>query len=301
MVIPNYNGRDLLRKVLPTVLGQGRMVAEVIVVDDASVDSSACMVRQEFPSVRVLTRKSNGGFGVAANDGIIASQTDFVVMLNSDVEVTQGFLQPILPIFDDPTVFAACPKILTTSMGGIDDGAKTGRWHHGMFYTGQENHVARIKPVLFTSGCASVYRRTMLDELDGFDEAYAPYYWEDVDLGYRAWKRGWKSLYQPGSTVLHNHSSTISKLNRSMVDRIKTRNGLFFVWRNIEDQRLWNRHCFWLPLVLARRVARADKAYLKGYIEATARKSEALSAKEFDSSNRVLSDREIFGILGIDT
>jgi GT2 family glycosyltransferase len=299
VVIPNYNGAKLLGRILPTVLALGDSVAETIVVDDASLDDSVQVVGAGFPSVSVIARESNGGFGAAANDGIKAAKTDYVVLLNSDVEVQDQFLDPILPLFDDPSVFAVCPSILTPGPGGLNDGAKTGRWHHGMFFTGQEDGVSEVRPVLFTSGCASVYRRTMLEELGGFDDAYSPFYWEDVDLSYRAWKRGWKSLYQPTGEVFHKHSSTISKLDRRTVDAIKARNGLLFIWRNIEDKQIRNSHRLWLPLVLAKHAGRGDRANLRGWMEARRRRNDAISARNHDSKHRILSDSQIFEMLGI--
>jgi GT2 family glycosyltransferase len=138
----------------------------------------------------------------------------------------------------------------------------------------------------------------MLESLGGFSDAYSPFYWEDADLGYRAWKRGWKSLYQPAGTVYHQHASSISKIKSSFVDRIKTRNALFFLWRNIEDMGLVRDHRLWLPLVLARRGIVGDRAFLRGWLDAYLRRNEANKARVSDSVNRTLSDSEIMRITG---
>lgn len=298
VVIPSYNGRALLSRGLKCI-GSEVASARILVVDDASDDDSVAMLRNEFPGVTVVARRINGGFSAAVNEGIRAADSEFVVLLNNDVEVTPGFLDPILPLFESDDVFAVSPRILTPSLGGLDDGAKIGEWHHGMLWSGHQQGVHEVRPMLFTSGCASVYRRRMLEQLGGFDEAYSPFYWEDVDLSYRAWKRGWRSLYQPQSTVSHEHSSTIVKLDARYTASVKARNSLFFIWRNIEDEHLLRLHRMWLPLVLLKRAALGDSSSLEGWKSAFTRRREAVAARRLDSEHRVISDRKIFETVGV--
>jgi GT2 family glycosyltransferase len=300
IVIPTYNGIQLLRQHLPSLLDCAPE-ASVTVVDDGSSDGSVEILRGEFPSVNVVARGANGGFSVTANEGIRASASEFVLLLNNDVDVTPGFLDPIMPLFDDDDVFAVSPRVLLPTKGNLDEGAKTGFWHHGMFYTGQREGVSEISPILYVTGCAAVYRRSMLEELGGFDEVYSPFYKEDADLGYRAWKRGWRSLYQPASSVRHEHSASISKVGRGFVDTIKARNAFFFVWRNIEDPELLRRHQRWLPLVIAKNCLTGDRCLLQGYRLARPYRGACDRARREDSTHRKLSDREIFDRVGVRT
>lgn len=293
LIIPNYNSAKLIAETLSR-LRDLYPETTTYVVDDASTDGSVELLRERFPSVQVIARCQNGGFGAAANDGIRAGDSEFVVLLNADVEVKPGFLEHILPLFEDESVFAVSPSIITPSLGGIDDGPKTAFWRHGMLWVDNIQGVHEVRPVFFTSGCASVYRRSMLEALDGFDEAYSPFYWEDVDLSYRAWKRGWKSLFQPASSVLHQHSATISKIPSGYTRAVKARNQLLFIWRNIEDERLVRDHRRWLPLVLFRRALSGDWPWIRGWRLALAKRAEALAARRRDSAQRVLSDRDIF-------
>lgn len=296
VLIPNYNGAELLRTNLGSVLS---LNLPVTVVDDASSDDSVSMLREEFPHVRVVERPTNGGFSAAVNDGIRAAGGEFVVVLNNDVEITSEFLDSVLPLFEDKSVFAVSPSIVLRKRGGIDEGCKTAFWHHGIMYMDQKQSASGVTPVLYATGCAAVYRRTMLESLSGFDEAYSPFYFEDADLGYRAWKRGWKSLHQPASVVYHQHSASISKLKSGFTSRIRARNSLFFIWRNIEDRALLRRHRCWLPLVLLRRLAAGDVAFVSGWREAYSRRREAVAAREADSRYRVLTDREILETTGV--
>ena len=298
VVVPTYRGKDLILRYLPSVI-LGVVGAQIVVVDDASGDGTVEAVRAGFPSVEVFARSENGGFSKAMNDGIRAASGDLVVAVNNDVEAPAGFLDSILPLFEDEDVFAVSPRIILPNRGDIDEGCKTGFWHHGMFYADQLQGVAQVRPILYTTACAAVYRRSMLDELGGFDEAYSPFYWEDADLGYRAWKRGWKSLYQPGGVVYHQHSASISRMNTSRTDRIKARNGLFFIWRNIDDSDLISRHRRWLPMVLARRALAGDRAFVNGWGDAFGRRREAAAALESAAQHRKLTDREIFAATGI--
>ncbi len=298
VIVPSYNGRVHLARLISNLRKAG-VDKSLVVVDDGSTDGSVEFVRSEFPDVKLIARSENGGFSAAVNDGIRATDADFVLVLNNDVEVTEGFLEPLLALFEDPNVFAVTPRILLGGWEGIDDGAKTAVWHHGMLYADHIQGVTELKPVFFASGCAVVYRRSKLEALGGFDEIFAPFYWEDVDLSYRAWKRGWKTLYQPASKVAHLHSATISKMPKRRVDEIKARNSLLFIWRNLEDNSILREHRFWMPLVLVKRVFCGDRAFVRGFLKAWRSRSQALRFRETDSHHRVLSDNEIFRITGV--
>jgi GT2 family glycosyltransferase len=301
VIIPNYNGRGLLSRYLPDIQKTLGDSCDLVVVDDGSTDDSLDFLDKQFPDVRVIAREKNGGFSKAVNDGIKSVTGDFILLLNNDVEVMPGLLDRILPLFDDNDVFAVGPSIILPKFNNLDEGAKTGRWYHGMFYPDQRQGITDVITSLYTTGCAAVYRRSMLDALGGFDDAYSPFYWEDSDLGYRAWKRGWKSLYQPSAIVYHQHSASISSIRKKITSRIMARNSLFFIWRNMEDQQIIKNHRLWLPSVILRRLAVGDISFMEGWHDAYIRRHEAISARSADSQNRKLSDKEIFRIIGIET
>ncbi|MCE5314982.1 MAG: glycosyltransferase family 2 protein [Armatimonadota bacterium] len=296
IIIPNYNGVGIIGESLASL----RDTAGITVVDDASTDGTPDFIARQFPHVNILRRTENAGFSVTVNHGIRSTSSELVALLNNDVVVEANFLDALMPLFSDPEVFSVGPRILLPSHDYRDEGCAMPRWYHGMLYGSQSQGVTDITPVLYTTGCAAIYRRSMLEELGGFDETYSPFYWEDVDLGYRAWKRGWKSLYQPASTVYHQHSASISRIKKNYTDRIKARNSLFFIWRNIEDSHILHEHRHWLPIVLAKRIATGDTAFLSGWRDAYLRRNEASSARACDSQHRVMSDHDIFAICGVD-
>jgi GT2 family glycosyltransferase len=299
IIIPNYNGATLLRRHLPSLL-KCVDAAAITVVDDGSVDNSIDILRDEFPSVNVIARHENGGFSASVNDGIYRSLSDFVVILNNDVEVIPGFLDETIPLFSDDELFAVSPRILLPSSDNLDEGAKIGLWRHGMMYMDQRQGLTGITPVLYATGCAAIYRRSMIVELGGFDIAYSPFYREDADLGYRAWKRGWVSLYQPAASVKHEHSASIQKINRAFVDKVKARNAFFFVWRNIENHDLLRQHYHWLPFVITKKSLMGDLSMFRGFQMARSHKNECMQSRECDSKNRKLSDIDIFRKAGVE-
>ena len=299
-IVPTFDGMHLLRGCVCRLACVASSLS-IAVVDDASTDGTLDMLRSDFPCVRVVARTTNGGFSAAVNDGIRATDSEFVVLLNNDVEVTPGFLDPILPMFEDESVFAVSPSILLPKRGNIDEGCKTGFWHHGMFYADQQQGVTDVRPTLYACGCAAVYRRSMLEQLGGFDEAYSPFYWEDVDLGYRAWKRGWKSLYQPASMVYHQHAATVSRLDKRFTESIKLRNAYQFVWRNIDSPRLVASHRRWLPYILMKSMLVGRRDFVTGWWKAIPHRDECLAVRRQDSIHRVMSDEEILTICGNDT
>jgi len=298
VIIPTYRGLELLRAYLPSVID--RLGLPVTVIDDGSDDGSADAIRAEFPNVDLIARSSNGGFSAAANDGIGSADADLIVLLNNDVLVDSDFVAPILPLFEDGSVFAVTPSIIVPSLGGIDEGCKTAYVRHGIIYTDQRQGVDKVCPSLYATGCAAVYRGSMLRELGGFDEAYSPFYYEDLDLGYRAWKRGWRTLYQPAGRVTHLHSFSISRMDSRKTARIRARNLFLFIARNIDDPDFRRTHGRWLPFVLARRLACGDTAFADGWRDAWARRDESKAFRLSESAHRALSDREIAEITRVE-
>lgn len=242
IVIPNFNGKDLLAKNLPLVLTakefKGNNISEIIIVDDGSYDESVSFIRKTFPTVRLIVHKKNRGFSCAVNTGARMCKGDLICLLNSDVIPEEKFLVSTLPHFQNKKVFAVSLRERGYS------------WATGNFIGGYLNH-NQGQPTqtshysLWASGGSAVFRRSTWMELGGMDEkVFSPFYWEDIDLSYRATKRGYDVLWEPGSIVDHKHESTVSKLSRKYVQRIRERNELLFIWKNIHSKKFINNHIF---------------------------------------------------------
>jgi GT2 family glycosyltransferase/glycosyltransferase involved in cell wall biosynthesis len=242
IVIPNWNGRDLLEKYLPAVMtaAQQNPGNEVIVVDNGSSDGSADFLRTHFPDIRVVALPENLGFGGGSNRGFEAAKNDIVVLLNSDMRVEPGFLGPLLAGFTDSDIFAVSCQIYLTDPAKRreETGLTEGCWEHGGLQVGhrEDAKVLTTFPCFYAGGGSSAFDRRKFLELGGFDELFTPFYLEDTDLGYLAWKRGWKVLYQPASVVYHEHRGTIGReFNARDIDSVLKKNFLLFTWKNIHE------------------------------------------------------------------
>ena len=112
VVILNWNGREFLRKFLPSVLDYSRDIAEVIVADNASTDSSIEFLQDNFPEVRIINNRTNGGFARGYNEALAEVEAEYFVLLNSDIEVTQNWIEPVIKLMDSDKNIAACqPKL----------------------------------------------------------------------------------------------------------------------------------------------------------------------------------------------
>jgi GT2 family glycosyltransferase len=252
VVIPNYNGAGLLEEFLPPLkkaLAIHVPTFEIIVVDDASSDNSVDFIRQRHPDVTVIINETNLGFGGTMNRGIHASRGDIIFSLNSDVLVDSDVFSTILPRFSDPKLFAVTPNIVDPRSGYNQ---AVYRLKPGICWYSdtclQKVDAAQEIPLFFACAGACFYDRVKLLELGGFDPIYFPFYVEDVDLSYQAWKRGWKCLLEPAATVYHFSNSTIEKHHRKRKIKFLTaRNKNYFLWLNITDSRLIRR--YWLCLL----------------------------------------------------
>lgn len=304
VVIPNWNGRDLLEKYLPSVVEamSGNPRNEIIVVDNGSTDGSAEFVRTQFPAVRLLALPRNLGFGGGSNYGFTQASNDIVVLLNSDMRVDPGFLPPLLNAFTGERVFAVSCQIYFSDPGKLreETGLTQAWWAQGSLRVRHriDDAIQQPFPCFYGGGGSCAFDRRKFLELGGFDEVYRPFYLEDTDLGFRAWKRGWKVLYQPVSHVWHEHRGTIGKnFQRSYIDGIIKKNLLLFAWTNIhEPKRLLGHFVYsltnaWLSALVGDSPERTN---LIGLARAFLSLPRALRSRWKARALAVVDDREAF-------
>jgi GT2 family glycosyltransferase/glycosyltransferase involved in cell wall biosynthesis len=260
VVIPNWNGRDLLEKYLPSVVAAmaGHPENEIVVVDNGSSDGSADFVRTAFPQVKLVALPTNLGFGGGSNAGFRAAKNRIVVLLNSDMRVAPDFLAPLLEGFADPAVFAVACQIFFSDPNKLreETGLTQAWWQDGALRVRHriDAAIGDLFPCFYPGGGSSAFDREKFLELGGFDELLAPFYLEDTDLGYMAWKRGWKVFYQPRSVVYHEHRGTIGKrFGEDQIQAVLKKNFLLFCWKNIHEWRRLIPHFFfaWAGAILA--------------------------------------------------
>lgn len=251
VVIPNWNGRDLMEKYLPSVVTAmaGNPRNEVIVVDNGSKDGSVEFLKANFPTVKVVALPKNLGFGEGSNTGFRAARNDIVVLLNSDMRVAPDFLQPLLDGFHDEHVFAVSCQIFFSDPNKKreETGLTQAWWDSGRIGVRHrlDDVINKPFPCFYPGGGSSAFDRRKFLELGGFDHLLAPFYLEDTDLGFGAWKRGWKVYYQPKSYVWHEHRGTIGRTHsRDYINNIIQKNFLLFLWKNIHEPKKLLMHFF---------------------------------------------------------
>jgi GT2 family glycosyltransferase len=282
IVIPNYNGKHLLQKNLPYVFRECESlpmhINEIIIVDDASQDGSAdwiegfCHGRNDIPTrVIVLENHVNSGFSTTANKGILRATGDIVVLLNTDVRPQKGFLNATLPRFENPTLFGV--GFMDKSIEGektVYRGRGVGWWEKGMYV--HRKGAIDMPETSWISGGSCAIRRAAFLKLKGFNEIYNPFYWEDIDLSYRAVKAGYQLWFEQGSVVIHEHNDGAIRSGYSLQDitRIAYRNQIIFIWKNATVAQFVS-HLLWLPYHILNTMIRGDSLFLVGYAEAVAR------------------------------
>lgn len=314
IVLPNYNGEPLLREHLPHILSATESyspLTEVIVVDDASTDGSIESIQNHFPSVKILRLPENVGFAKACDRGIRIARNPFVILLNTDIRIREDFIAPLVSHFADENVFAVMAMSLREDGRTPRELVKIPFFKRGhlKFVSSEnpelqravaENAETRLYSFYAVGGHCAIDRLKYLS-LGGFDDLYYPFYSEDVDLCYRAWKRGWKTIFEPKSVVCHHHvSSPIrAKHRKTHIRTVIRRNQLLFVWKNITSKKyLYLRHL--LPVVF-RSIGGLfvlDFNFLRALAAALRRLPLALKKRREEKKQpRVLSDEKIFGLV----
>lgn len=285
VVIPNWNGEKLLRKNLPKVIQAVKLSsyqAEIIVVDDGSEDGSVRQIKNKKLRIKLIENKKNRGFIYSCNRGVKETKGEIVVLLNNDVVPEKDFLKYVLPHFQDPKVFAVSFHEPDWSWARI-------LWQKGFIEHQPGNKAKTTHISAWASGGSAAFRKSIWQKLGGFDLLYHPFYWEDVDLSYRAWKRGYKILWEPKAIVYHKHEGTIQRFSKDYVNLISQRNQLLFTWKNVTSPKMMLEHKFWLGLKLIK-----NPGYFKPFLSALAKKPQILPRWLKEFREKKVNDIEIF-------
>jgi GT2 family glycosyltransferase len=229
VIIVNWNGLHLLEKCLGSLAGQSLPSDEVIVIDNGSSDGSVDLVQTRFPHVRLLPLSHNAGFSRGNNLGIQRARGEYIVLLNNDAEPDPAWLGQLVAALEaNPDVGFCSSKMMLYDEPGLADAC-------GDFYTieGVPGKIGHLEPadrhndpreVFGACAGAAIYRRSVLEELGGFDEDFFIVH-EDSDLSFRARLLGYKCLYVPTAVVYHHLGATLGRQSDTAV---------FYAQRNME-------------------------------------------------------------------
>jgi len=288
-VIPSHNGAHLLSLSLPPLLAELGDANEVIVVDHESTDGTADLLRANFPRVKRLAVRSARSFSALCNAGFAACSNRLVLLLNNDMVVTQGFLGPLAEQMSRTSVFAAGPEYRMRR--GFEDAYVCGSC--GDLHRESENVSHAPSTRLDAPAAGGLFDAEKFRELGGFDPMFRPFYWEDMDLGWRAWRRGWRIVQEPKSIMYHEQGATIRRTYaRTQAEVVFAKNRFLFIWKNIREPDLLAGHFARLPWRLAQDVAaRGGLVMLRGLLAALRQFGEAAARRGTEAA--ALPDRRV--------
>jgi GT2 family glycosyltransferase len=259
VVIASLDDVELFESHLPALMAElDRRGAgdEVLVVDDTGRDVLQGWFSVHFAEalssgcLRCVARAENGGFAAAMLDGARAARHELMFAMNPDILVHAGFLDPLIAALEDSTVHSAAPRILLNGDANTIESLVEIDHDRDLAYVRQRGLEGEAEPlgrearvVNYAIGGAMLLRRDEFVALGGFDPLYEPFYYEDVDLGFAAWRAGREVRYCPESVVEHHHRGTIRKhVDAPLVRAVIERNRYLFQWRFIDGQERMRRH-----------------------------------------------------------
>ncbi|MDR2908227.1 MAG: glycosyltransferase family 2 protein [Bacteroidales bacterium] len=250
VVILNWNGKQFLEKFLPNVIAHSADRAEVIVADNASTDDSVDFLRQHFPNIRLIRNAENGGFSKGYNDALAHVDADYFVLLNSDIEVSPNWLQPVIDLMESDSNIAICqPKIrayaerekfeYAGAAGGFIDRFGYPFCRGRLFDTVETDHgqYDDVCEVFWATGAAMFVKAPIYREFGGLDEDFFAHM-EEIDFCWRVKNAGFKVMYCPDSVIYHIGGGTLPK-NSPRKTYLNFRNNLSLLYKNLYASELF--------------------------------------------------------------
>jgi GT2 family glycosyltransferase len=250
VVILNWNGKKFLERFLPSVIKYSHEFGEIIIADNASTDNSVSYLKSEFPEIRIIQNIENGGFAKGYNDALAQVDADYFVLLNSDIEVTPNWIEPVIKLMESDSKIAACqPKLLSYyernkfeyagAAGGFIDKYGYPFCRGRLFQTieqdiGQYNDVFEV---FWATGACMFVKADVYRKLGGLDNRFFAHM-EEIDFCWRAKNAGYKIMYCPDSVVYHVGGGTLPKKS-SKKTYLNMRNNNIMLYKNLPDKRIF--------------------------------------------------------------
>ncbi|MBN1688168.1 MAG: glycosyltransferase [Candidatus Omnitrophica bacterium] len=275
IVILNYNGQDLLPQCLPSIVEAARKAecpTGVTILDNLSTDDGLDYVRKNYPEVELWTSPANKLL-CSYNDYLTVMQEPVAILLNNDIRVDKGFVDPLIERFrQDSKTFLVAPKVMSFDGAEIQAARSKAGMRWGMFwcdarYPGYDKEADQASET-YSSGFGAFSRKIFL-ELGGYDERYLPGILEDVDLCHRARRAGYRLYYEPKSVVYHlGQVSFKRRFGAGEVAVLAYRNTFLFMWKNFREFAFWTAHLVFLPPRILFSLLRGNVAFVRGFWQA---------------------------------
>lgn len=249
VVILNWNGKELLEKFLLSVISFSQEAA-IYVADNASTDDSISFLQEQYPTIKIIANKDNYGFAKGYNEALKHVEEPYYALVNSDIEVSNGWLDAIVQLFDNkPNISIIQPKILdfknkqkfeyAGAAGGFIDQFGYPFCRGRIFETIESDHQQYNDeiPIFWASGACFFIRKEVYRELNGFDETFFAHQ-EEIDLCWRAFNKDYQAFYTSKSVVYHVGGATLNESNPKKT-YLNFRNSLYMLTKNVPIQSLF--------------------------------------------------------------
>ena len=239
LAILNYNGKKHLEHLLPTACAAAKNFSgtcAVVVLDNQSTDDDTASIEREFPSVQVIVAPKNN-FLFSYNWLAPKRTEEILVFLNNDLKVAPNFQTPLVRHFESPDVFSVSARSYDWNGGEVTSGPARLQFNNGFYSWKFDTEHQNRCHTLFTSGGFMAVDRKKFVELGGFNLLFYPAYCEDLDICFRAWRRGWRCIYEPDSHVWHRHQATWSNHSKGSLNSLELRNSLLMQWSTFPMRR----------------------------------------------------------------
>lgn len=264
VVIPTYKNKDQFLENLKHNLIFLKE-CEIVIVND-NPEQSLIKELNEYKNIVLIENNKNLGFGLAVNIGIQKAKNNIIMLLNDDVILNdESYKKAITDLSNNPKLFGI--SFAQKEKNESIVGKNIVYWKKGLFFHQQANDLLKGENGWAEGGSCIINKKIFLD-LNGFDPIYKPFYWEDIDLSYRAKKAGYSVLFDPEILVEHHHESTIGKFfSKEYIKTISFRNQLLFTWKNTNlGQKII--HFLLLPYNILYYVIKGEFAFVKGFFRA---------------------------------
>jgi len=300
VVILNWNGREFLEKCIPSILEAKKIYnhdCQVLVVDNASTDGSVAYMKSEFPYIKVSVMKDNLGFAKAMNVAIKEAGTDIVIGLNNDVIVDKNFIYPLVKHFEKSTdIFSVAAKMLLWDKKTLNFGRAIGNFRFGIFRRIFEDPKSHCNALYSCGGAFAVDRKKFL-ALAGFDEEINAF-WEDMDLCYRAWKQGYRTIYEPESLIFHKMHGSFNKIYRRQdIQRISAESYFTFAIKNFHDKGIILSQIISLPILLLAALVFGKAHFALGVLKSIRKWPLFINKRKAEKSKSLISDRQVLAMV----